>query len=91
MAAKMASMIHSQLHLILHPSNTERVKQDELTVFDKGLFLAELRRQGIAFASTAGRPNGLGGSLQAKCGLSTGTYKGTKMAGLELYKLFEET
>lgn len=84
-------MIQSQLNLILHPSNTERVKQDELAVFDKGLFLAELRRQGIVLTGADGRPNGLAGSIQPTSGLSTGTYKGTKMAGLELYKLFEET
>ncbi|KAH7018034.1 lipoxygenase 1 [Microdochium trichocladiopsis] len=84
----MGTAIQAKLDAILRDSNDSRVLQDDLNVFDKGLFLAELKRQGVAF-STDNNGN-VDGSLVANRGLRTGTYKGTKLAALELYKLYDD-
>ncbi|KXJ86478.1 lipoxygenase 1 [Microdochium bolleyi] len=83
----MATAVH-KLASILKNSNDQRVQQDDLTVFDKGLFLAELKRQKIALKTN--KDGSTSDSFLAKRALSQGTYKGTRLAGLELYKCFEE-
>ena len=64
------------------------VEKDDMVVWDKGVFLNELQKQGLVLStSTDGAVNG---DLVADTGLTKGTYKGTQMALTEVYSLIEE-
>ena len=64
------------------------VEKDDMVVWDKGVFLNELQKQGLVLStSTDGAVNG---DLVANRGLRKGTYKGTQMALTEMYSLIEE-
>lgn len=64
------------------------IEENEMVVWDKGVFLNELLKQGIVINTS---DNGfVDGSLAASRGLRQGTYKGTRMALTELYSLVEE-
>ena len=64
------------------------VEKDPMVVWDKGVFLSELQRQGIVLSTS---PDGaVGGDLAANTGLKKGTYKGTQMALTEIYSLIEQ-
>lgn len=64
------------------------VEEDDMIVWDKGVFLNELQKQGIVLATHNG--GALNGSLAVSTGLKKGTYKGTRMALTEIYSLLEE-
>ena len=64
------------------------VEEDPMVVWDKGVFLNELQKQGLVLSTTS--DGAVDGSLTANAGLSKGTYKGTQMALTELYSLIEE-
>jgi hypothetical protein len=77
-----------QLGDILNREIRYDVEEDNMVVWDKGVFLNELQRQGIVLATNS---NGsLDGSVAANAGLKQGTYKGTQMALTEIYSLVEE-
>ncbi|KAF1926454.1 Lipoxygenase [Didymella exigua CBS 183.55] len=73
---------------ILGKKITHNVEEDDLEVWDKGIFINELLKQGIAF--NTGKNGDVDGSLAAPRGLRQGTYKGTRMALTEIYSLIEE-
>lgn len=77
-----------QLGDILSSDITHDVEEDDMSVWDKGIFLNELLKQGIAL-----KTNGQGavdGGLTATRGLKQGTYRGTRLALTEIYSLIEE-
>ncbi|KAH6612136.1 lipoxygenase 1 [Boeremia exigua] len=64
------------------------IEDDDLNVWDKGIFINELLKQGIALRT--GDNGEVGSRLAARRGLAQGTYRGTRMALTELYSLIEE-
>jgi hypothetical protein len=64
------------------------VEDDDMVVWDKGIFLNELHRQGIVFKTN--EDGTVDGTLATGRGLRKGTYKGTRMALTEIYNLIEE-
>lgn len=64
------------------------VEDDEMSVWDKGVFLNELQKQGIVFKTN--NDGTISSGLAAGTGLKTGTYMGTRMALTEIYSLLEE-
>lgn len=64
------------------------VEDDVLDVWDKGIFINELLKQGIIFNTSD--KDGVNGSLAASRGLRKGTYRGTSLALTEIYSLIEE-
>ena len=73
---------------ILGRDITYDVEEDDMTVWDKGIFINELLKQGIVLkTSDSGTVDG---SLAATRGLRQGTYKGTRLALTEIYSLIEE-
>jgi len=64
------------------------VEDDDMIVWDKGVFLNELQRQGITFKTNL--DGTVSGRLAAGTGLKKGTYTGTRMALTEIYSLIEE-
>ena len=58
------------------------VEEDDMSVWDKGVFINELLKQGIVL--------GTSDSLAAVKGLQHGTYRGTRLALTELYSLIED-
>lgn len=64
------------------------VEDDPMVVWDKGVFLSELLKQGIVLSTKKG--DAITGGLAAKRGLTKGTFKGTSMALTEIYSLIEE-
>lgn len=73
---------------ILKSKLTHDVDKDPMVVWDKGVFLNELLKQGIAFKTSAG--GGTNGGLATNSQLKKGTYKGTQLALTELYSMIEE-
>lgn len=73
---------------ILGRKITHHVEADDMSVWDKGIFLNELLKQGIVLNTS---DNGsVNGSLAASRGLRQGTYRGTRLALTEIYSLIEE-
>lgn len=64
------------------------VEEDPMVVWDKGVFLNELLKQGIVL-STA-KDGTIDGGLATSRGLKTGTYKGTQLALTEIYSMIED-
>lgn len=64
------------------------VEDDEMIVWDRGVFLNELQKQGIVFKTN--NDGTVSGKLTAGTGLKQGTYQGTRMALTEIYSLIEE-
>jgi len=77
-----------QLGDILSGDITHDVEEDDMSVWDKGIFLNELLKQGIVLKTD--NQGHVDGSLTATRGLQQGTYRGTRMALTELYSLIEE-
>lgn len=73
---------------ILKKNIKHDVEEDDMIVWDKGIFLNELLKQGIALKTND--DGTIDGSLAASSGLRKGTYKGTRMALTEIYSLIEE-
>lgn len=73
---------------ILESKIKHNVEDDEMIVWDKGVFLNELQKQGITFKTN--NDGTVSGSLTAGRGIKQGTYKGTRMALTEIYSLIEE-
>ncbi|KAF3037682.1 hypothetical protein E8E12_007729 [Didymella heteroderae] len=73
---------------ILGKKITHNVEEDPLEVWDKGIFINELMKQGIVF--NTGDNGSVDGSLAANRGLRQGTYRGTRLALTEIYSLIEE-
>jgi hypothetical protein len=73
---------------ILKSEIIHNVEEDNMIVWDKGIFLNELLKQGIALETNG---NGtVDGNFVAKRALKQGTYKGTQLALTEIYSLIEE-
>ncbi|KAK4691392.1 hypothetical protein P7C71_g5600, partial [Lecanoromycetidae sp. Uapishka_2] len=73
---------------ILNGEINHDVEEDPMIVWDKGVFLNELRKQGLVLSTS---PDGaVDGDLAADTGLRKGTYKGTQMALTELYSMIED-
>ena len=76
------------LESILHGEIQHDVEEDPMVVWDKGVFLNELQKQGLVLRNI---PAGaIDGSLATNAGLSKGTYKGTQLALTEMYRMIEE-
>jgi len=73
---------------ILNGGIRHDVEKESLTVWDKGVFLNEPKKQGLVLSTN--REGVVDGDLTANNGLKQGTYKGTQLALTEVYKLFEE-
>ncbi|KAJ8111385.1 hypothetical protein OPT61_g6006 [Boeremia exigua] len=73
---------------ILGHDITHDVEDEDMSVWDKGVFLNELLKQGIVL--NTGNDGVFNGSLAATKALKQGTYKGTRMALTEIYSLIEE-
>ncbi|KAF2999784.1 hypothetical protein E8E13_005740 [Curvularia kusanoi] len=73
---------------ILKKDITHNVEDDEMIVWDKGIFLGELVKQKIAL-NTDGN-GAVDGSLVAERGIRQGTYRGTRLALTEFYSLIED-
>ncbi|KID99207.1 lipoxygenase 1, partial [Metarhizium majus ARSEF 297] len=82
------SGITDRLHQILTGHNTHDVEKATMEVWDKGVFLNELQRQGLVLATD--KDGNLSGNLAATRGLRRGTYKGTRLALTEFYNLIQE-
>ncbi|EEU36715.1 uncharacterized protein NECHADRAFT_51785 [Fusarium vanettenii 77-13-4] len=78
----------SQLDKILKGKVRNDVEKEDLQVFDKGVFMNELLRIGIALETT--KQGVLKGGLVASEGIKKGTFKGTQLAMTEMYKIIEE-
>ncbi|KAI0837576.1 lipoxygenase [Hypoxylon sp. FL0890] len=65
-----------------------RVDEDPMIVWDKGVFLNELHKQGIVLSTS--NDGAIDGGLEGNTGFKKGTYKGTQMALTEIYSLIEE-
>lgn len=78
----------SKLDSILSSGLEHNIDHDPLEVWDKGVFLNELLKQGIALSTNE---NGtLDGELVADEGLKKGSYKGTRLALTEIYSILED-
>lgn len=64
------------------------VEEDPMIVWDKGVFLNELLKQGLVLKTKG--DGAIEDDLVAEKGLKKGTYKGTQMALTEIYSLIEE-
>lgn len=64
------------------------VEKDPMIVWDKGVFLYELQRQGLVPSNNA--DGAVDGDRATSSPLRKGTYKGTQLALTELYSLLEE-
>ncbi len=64
------------------------VEEDDMIVWDKGVFLNELQKHDLVLSTN--NDGTISGDLVADTGLRQGTYKGTRMALTELYSLIEE-
>ncbi len=73
---------------ILRSDITHDVEEDDMSVWDKGIFISELLKQGIVLKT--GDNGVFDGSLAATRGLRQGTYRGTRMALTEMYSLIED-
>ncbi|KAI1413994.1 lipoxygenase [Hypoxylon sp. FL1857] len=86
------NVVGSKLNEILQNSLSDeinhRIEDDPMIVWDKGVFLNELHRQGIVLST--GKDGAIDGSIEADMGLRKGTYQGTQMALTEMYSLIEE-
>jgi hypothetical protein len=76
------------LYDILNAHIKHDIEEDPMIVWDKGVFLNELHKQGIVL--TTDDNGAINGSLAARTGLRKGSYKGTRMALTEIYSLIEE-
>ncbi|KAJ4243205.1 hypothetical protein NW762_014841 [Fusarium torreyae] len=78
----------SKLDEILNSGINHKIENDPLEVWDKGVFINELLKQGIALSTDE---NGsLDGELVANKGLEKGSYQGTRLALTEIYSILEE-
>ncbi|KAL6921066.1 hypothetical protein FSST1_005092 [Fusarium sambucinum] len=68
--------------------HVHNIEHDPLQVWDKGVFLNELLKQGIALSTN--EYGTLDGDLVADEGLKKGTYKGTRLALTEIYSILED-
>ncbi|KAG8407168.1 hypothetical protein J3458_020661 [Metarhizium acridum] len=82
------SGITDRLHQILTGHNTHDVDKATMEVWDKGVFLNELQRQGLVLVTD--KDGNLNGNLAATKCLRRGTYKGTRLALTEFYNLIQE-
>lgn len=73
---------------ILKAKITHDVEEDPMVIWDKGVFLTELHKQGIALDTDDG--GCVNGGLAADSRLKKGTYKGTQLALTEIYSMIEE-
>lgn len=73
---------------ILRSKITHDVEEDPMVIWDKGVFLTELHKQGIALGTDDG--GNVSGNLAADSRLKKGTYKGTQLALTEFYSMIEE-
>ena len=73
---------------ILRGGINHDVEDDPMVVWDKGVFLNELQKQGLVL-NTA-KSGTVNGGLAARTGLKQGTYHGTRMALTEIYSLIED-
>lgn len=80
----------SQLTLdeILNSKVNFKLDEEPLKVWDKGVFLNELLKQGLVLNTD--KTGALDGQLVASKGLQKGTYMGTRLALTELYSILEE-
>ncbi|KAM5343366.1 hypothetical protein ACJ41O_011903 [Fusarium nematophilum] len=78
--------VGSKLDEILNSGINHDVDSAPMKVWDKGVFLNELQRQGIVLSTE--NPDG---GLVADRGLRKGTYKGTQLALTEMYSIVEES
>lgn len=67
---------------ILRGEINHDVEEDPMVVWDKGVFLNELQKQGLVLTTSS--DGAVDGDLAANTGLRKGTYKGTQMALTEL-------
>lgn len=80
--------VKDKLRDVLNGGIKHDVEEHQMTVWDRGVFLNELHRQGIVLRT--GNDGAIDGRLAAKKGLTKGTYAGTRMALTEIYSLIEE-
>ncbi len=80
--------VRDKLRDILNGGIKHDVEKHLMTVWDRGVFLNELHKQGIVLRT--GIDGAVDGGLAAKKGLTQGTYAGTRMALTEIYSLIEE-
>ncbi|KAJ8133574.1 hypothetical protein O1611_g60 [Lasiodiplodia mahajangana] len=80
--------VKNKLRDVLNGGIKHDVEEHLMTVWDRGVFLNELHKQGIVLRT--GINGAVDGSLAAKKGLTQGTYAGTRMALTEIYSLIEE-
>lgn len=73
---------------ILGSNIAHDVEEDNLNLWDKGIFLTELLKQKIVLNTS--KTGSIDGSLAASRGLRQGTYGGTRLALTEMYSLVEE-
>lgn len=78
----------NKLNDILRGGIKFNVENDPMVVWDKGVFLNELLKQGIVLSTN--KNDAITGGVAAKKGLMKGTFKGTSMALTEIYSLIEE-
>lgn len=80
--------VKNKLRDVLNGGIKHDVEEHLMTVWDRGVFLNELHKQGIVLRT--GINGAVDGRLAAKKGLTQGTYAGTRMALTEIYSLIEE-
>ncbi|KAM0238875.1 hypothetical protein ACHAP5_008564 [Fusarium lateritium] len=90
MSAACAPPRPAQLTLdeILNAEVNFKLEEEPLKVWDRGVFLNELLKQGLVLSTDkTGAP---GGQVVAGTGLQKGTYMGTRLALTALYSILEE-
>lgn len=84
-----ADTLPKKLDDVLNSKILHDVEGDVMTVWDKGVFLTELLKQGIALDTD--EDGNINGDLATDSRLKKGTFKGTQMALTEIYSMIEET
>ncbi|KAM0345622.1 hypothetical protein ACHAPU_006275 [Fusarium lateritium] len=83
-----AAPTRSRLDDILNSGINHQIEEDPMKVWDKGVFINELLKQGIALSTN--EDGTIDGGLVADKGLQKGSYMGTRLALTEIYSVLED-
>ncbi|KAF4989606.1 hypothetical protein FGRMN_9013 [Fusarium graminum] len=83
-----AAPTRSRLDDILNSGINHKIEEDPMKVWDKGVFINELLKQGIALSTN--QDGTIDGGLVADKGLQKGSYMGTRLALTEIYSILED-
>ncbi|KAH7191718.1 lipoxygenase [Fusarium flagelliforme] len=88
MSTTASAPLQSKLDEILNSGINHKIEEDPMQVWDKGVFINELLKQGIALSTND--DGTIDGGLVANKGLEKGSYMGTRLALTEIYSILED-